>query len=81
MFIYDIFNLCFKRYNLREILKPIVVIISVCLLIIYLATLVGIIPNLVLVRNGIERMAMGTQFPLVFSTYVLYACAYLTLIY
>lgn len=70
-----------RDINLREILKPIVVIISVCLLIIYLATLVGIIPNLVLVRNGIERMAMGTQFPLVFSTYVLYACAYLTLIY
>lgn len=60
MFIYDIFNLCSRNINLREILKPIVVIISVCLLIIYLATIVGIIPNLLLVRNGSERMAMGT---------------------
>ena len=67
--------------DINKIMRQIVTIVFTCLFIIYMSTVVGIIPNLILVRNGITRMAMGTQFPLVFSTYILYSCIYLTLMY
>ena len=63
--------------DINKIMRQIVTIVFTCLFIIYMSTVVGIIPNLILVRNGITRMAMGTQFPLVFSTYILYSCIYL----
>lgn len=67
--------------NISRIKKNIIVTIISCLLLIYMATLLGLIPNLVVIRNGISRMAFGTQFPLVFSTYIFYACVYITLMF
>lgn len=66
--------------NLNKITKRIIFAVFGSLFIIYLSTLVGLIPNLILVRNGVSRMAMGTQFPLVFSTYIFYASIYITLL-
>lgn len=51
-------------------IKTSLVVIIVSLTIILLAAKLGIIPNLLNLRNGIVRQGLGFQYPLIFSGYI-----------
>lgn len=54
----------------KNILKPIIKVVTASLFFIFIASKFNIVPNLIYERNGVVRQSLGMQFPLVFSAYV-----------
>lgn len=69
-----------KNVPLKKLLTGIIFSIVISLSIIVLAAKFNIIPNLIFYRDNIQRFSMGTQYPLVFSSYVFSMSAALLLV-
>lgn len=70
-----------RNINLNKLIKWTILSISLTLLVIITFSLLGLIPNLSFVRNGIYRNSMGMRFPLLFGAYIFILCALLTIRY
>ncbi|MDB6264720.1 hypothetical protein [Lactobacillus amylovorus] len=59
-----------RNVPVKKLLTAIVFSIIISLCIIILATKLNIIPNLIFYRDNLQRYSLGTQYPLIFSSYV-----------
>ena len=71
----------FRKMSPKMLLQLVVMISSVMLLILFICSKLNYIPNLFFFRNLSVRESFGTQYPLVFSTYIFSICSALTMLY
>lgn len=65
----------------EKLLKMTMYIISISLLVLFILSSIGMIPNLPFYRNNVVRWSFGTHFPLVLSGYLFLFCAIVTVLY
>lgn len=71
----------FRKTSPREMLKVILITTTSMLTFLFLCSKLNYITNLSFFRGNLLRQSFGTQYPLVFSAYVLCVCVCLSILY
>lgn len=69
-----------SNISAKKFLKYTALACALALFVIFISSLLGIIPNLLFVRNGKIRQSFGTIYPLTFGSYIFYICSALGLV-
>lgn len=64
-----------SRISPKFFVKTSITIVSIFLLFLFFLTIIKVLPNITLYRDGAIRQSLGTRYPLILSAYILYICS------